>query len=59
MQKMEDTFNFTDRLAYLEELKSYPFNAVWDYYCEKNGVPQREQWLNDVHTYEKDVLGTR
>ena len=35
----ERDFNFTSRLAILEELKTLPFCAEWDYYCEKNGVP--------------------
>ena len=43
----------------LEELKSYPFGAVWDYYCEKNNVPVRENWLKEVKAYEKEVLSKR
>ena len=26
--------DFSSRLALLEELKSMPFSAVWDYYCQ-------------------------
>ncbi|NMO97811.1 L-rhamnose isomerase [Paenibacillus lemnae] len=48
--------DYTTRLALLEEFKSYPFGAVWDYYCEKNGVPVREEWLTEVKAYEKEVL---
>lgn len=59
LQKMETNGDFTSRLALTEEYKSYPFGAVWDYFCEKNGVPVKESWLNDVKTYEKDVLNKR
>jgi L-rhamnose isomerase len=48
--------DYTTRLALMEEFKSYPFGAVWDYYCAKMGVPVREQWLAEVKDYEKEVL---
>jgi L-rhamnose isomerase len=48
--------DFTTRLVMLEELKSYPFGAIWDYYCEKMGVAVRESWLPEVKKYETDVL---
>ena len=59
LKKAETEFDFTTRLALAEELKCYPFAAVWDYYCEKEGVPVREKWLSDVRAYEKDVLADR
>src|SRR5690606_28115141 len=37
----EEGRNF-ERLALLEELKTKPFGAVWDYYCQKNDVPAAE-----------------
>ncbi|MGY5344248.1 L-rhamnose isomerase [Paenibacillus glucanolyticus] len=48
--------DYTTRLALMEEFKSYPFGAVWDYYCERMGVPVREEWLSEVKRYEQDVL---
>ena len=48
--------DYTTRLALLEELKSYPFGAVWDYYCLQNNVPVREKWLEEVRQYEENVL---
>jgi L-rhamnose isomerase len=51
--------DYTSRLALLEELKSYPFAAVWDKYCEECGVPERDAWLGEVKTYEKDILSKR
>jgi L-rhamnose isomerase len=49
----------TVRLALQEEAKSMPFGAVWDYYCESNGVPVSEAWLAEVKRYERDVLSKR
>ncbi|MFC5406426.1 L-rhamnose isomerase [Cohnella soli] len=51
--------DYTTRLALTEEFKSYPFGAVWDYYCEKMGVPVREDWLSEVKAYEREVLSQR
>jgi len=51
--------DYTTRLALTEEFKSYPFGAVWDYYCASKGVPVREAWLAEVKAYERDVLTRR
>jgi L-rhamnose isomerase len=48
--------DYTTRLALAEEFKSYPFGAVWDYYCAQKGVPVREAWLPEVKRYEQEVL---
>ena len=42
-----------------EELKIYPFGDVWNYFCEVNGVPERENWFQEVKRYEEDVLSKR
>ena len=49
----------TTRLALLEEAKSLPFAAVWDYYCEREDVPVGEKWLTEVKRHERDVLSRR
>ena len=55
LMKLELAGDYTSRLAMLEELKSYPFAAVWDYYCEAMGVPVREAWLSEIKDYEREV----
>lgn len=59
LKDAEESFDFTTRLAMLEELKSCPWQAVWDYYCKEQEVPVGSQWLTDVKTYESDVLSKR
>ena len=59
LRKLETEFNFSKRLALLEELKTAPFGPVWDYYCEKNGAPVGEKWIAECEQYEKDVLSKR
>lgn len=51
----ENEQNF-ERLAMLEELKTKPFGAVWDYYCMKEGVPAGDKYIEEIRQYEKDVL---
>ncbi|ALA44554.1 MULTISPECIES: L-rhamnose isomerase [Paenibacillus] len=56
LKQAEEERDFTTRLALVEEFKSYPFGAIWDYYCAQNGVPVREEWLAEVKNYEQQVL---
>ncbi|WP_239255638.1 L-rhamnose isomerase [Listeria ilorinensis] len=59
LKKVELDGDFTKRLALTEELKDFPFGAIWDYYCAKSGVPVRAEWLKEVEQYEKEVLTKR
>lgn len=59
LKQLQEKGNFTERLALMEEFKTYPFGAIWDYYCEQMGVPVKETWLEDVKKYEKEVLSQR
>ena len=49
----------TARLALQEEAKSLPFGAVWDYFCETQGVTAGEAWLAEVKAFENNVLSKR
>ncbi|HDQ00022.1 MAG TPA: L-rhamnose isomerase [bacterium] len=55
----EEKSDYFARLALLDELKTMPFGAVWDYYCLKNDVPVGEELISAVHRYEMDVLTKR
>lgn len=59
LREAENNGDYTTRLALQEEAKSMPFGAIWDYYCEKQGVPVGTAWLDEVKQYEKDVLSKR
>ncbi len=59
LRKVENAGDFTSRLALLEEQKTLPLGAVWDYYCQKSNVPAARAWLDEVKKYEKDVLSKR
>lgn len=59
LKKMQDEADYTDMMMQMEELKTYPFGDVWDYVCEQNSVPVKEDWMKVVKDYEKDVLSKR
>ncbi|CAM3088850.1 L-rhamnose isomerase [Sporolactobacillus spathodeae] len=59
LKKTELEGDYTKRLALTEELKSYPFGAVWDYYCQESGVPVGASWLKEIRNYENKVLINR
>ncbi len=59
LQEYENKNDFTSRLAILEEFKTMPFNAIWDYYCVMQDVPPGWEWLDSVKQYEKNVLLNR
>lgn len=59
MKQMELSGDFTGRLAFLEELKSMPWQAVWEEFCRRNSVPGDLAWLDQVRRYEKKILEER
>jgi L-rhamnose isomerase len=59
LRAAEKDGNAFDRLAYREEAKSMPFGAVWNAYCESQGVPAGADWIGEIARYEKDVLHAR
>jgi len=58
-EQLELAGDYTGRLAQMEEQKSLPFGAVWDYYCMTRGVPVGGAWLDEIRRYETDVLTER
>ncbi|HET6450743.1 MAG TPA: L-rhamnose isomerase [Spirochaetia bacterium] len=59
LRREEAAGNLTRRLGLLEEIKDLPFGAVWDRFCEQQGVPAGAGWLDQIADYERSVLSTR
>lgn len=59
LAKLQEERRFTELLMQQEELKTYPFGDVWDYFCEKLGAPVKESWFAEVKKYEAEVLAKR
>ena len=59
LRKYEDEGKLFQRLALLEEEKTLPFGAVYDYFNLKNNIPVGEAYIADVEQYENEVLSKR
>ena len=59
LSQLEADGDFTARLGLLEEYKTLPVGAVWDYYCLQQSVPVGTAWLDEVKNYEKTTLAAR
>ncbi len=59
LRRYEDEGKNFQRLALLEEAKSLPFGAVYDYFNLKNNVPVGEEYISNIEQYEKDVTSKR
>ncbi len=59
LRQYEDRGQHFERLALLEEAKSLPFGAVFDYFNLKNNVPVGEEFIPAIQDYEKNVTSKR
>jgi len=59
LRQLEQSCDYTGRLALFEEIKTLPLGAVWDHYCATASVPVGLAWLEAVRKYEADVLAKR
>ena len=59
LRKYEAAGQGFQRLALLEEAKTLPFGAVFDYFNYKNNVPVGEEFISAIEQYEKDVTSKR
>lgn len=48
-----------ERMAYLEELKAMPWNTLYNYYCNKQGVPVGDAYIRQIQEYEADITSKR
>lgn len=47
------------RLAWLEELKALPWNALYSYYCDQQGVPVGDEYIREIEAYEDQITSKR
>lgn len=59
LKDYEEKGKFFERLALLEIMKTKPYGAVWDYYCQRSGVPVGVDYIINIQQYENDVLAKR
>ncbi len=59
LREYEENGLYFERLALMEEAKSKPSGAVWDYHCLMNDVPVAENYIPEIQKYEREVLSGR
>lgn len=59
LKEMELAGDYTARLLLLEELKTMPFQVVWDYYCFLHNVPIGLALLEEIKNYEARIQNQR
>ncbi len=48
-----------ERMAYLEELKAMPWNALYNYYCMQQGVPVGDAYIKEIQEYGEQIIFKR
>ncbi len=59
LEELEKEDKRFERMAYLEELKSMPWSAVYNYYCQKQHVPVGDAYIREIQEYEGQVTSKR
>ena len=59
LKNAENSGDYAARLGIFEELKTMPFTAIWNAYCERHDVPAGMDFLKEVKKYENDVTSKR
>jgi L-rhamnose isomerase len=54
LKEYEEERDYLRRLTLLEEMKSLPWSAIWDWYCSKNDVQVGQGWVNRVRGTERE-----
>ena len=57
LKELQDKADFTSLMVEQEKYKTLPFGAVWEEYLERQNL--KEDYLNDIKQYEKEVLNKR
>lgn len=55
LTNLQKAHKLTEVLMLQEEIKTYPFGDVWNYFCEQNGLPVQEDWFEEIDKYEEEV----
>ncbi|MDR0249146.1 MAG: L-rhamnose isomerase [Oscillospiraceae bacterium] len=60
LRALQDTGNFTEKMALAEEVKTLPFGDVWEEYCRRENVAASDTvWHEDIKRYEEEILKGR
>lgn len=59
LKEAQDSYDHTKTLALQEEIKTLPWQEVWNEYLKKYGYVDDETWYKEIKEYEKEILKER
>lgn len=59
LKEAQDSYDHTKTLALQEEIKTLPWQEVWNEYLRKYGYVDDETWYKEIKEYEKEILKER
>ena len=59
LTELQNDEKFTKLMVMQEQFKMMPAEAVWNEFCERNGVPSDGSFMDEIEKYEKEVLFKR
>ncbi|MDZ4200493.1 MAG: L-rhamnose isomerase [Kiritimatiellia bacterium] len=59
LQDLEAQGRHAEKLAWMEEMKTFPFGGVWEELCRRDGVAPGPEWMETVRQHEASVLSGR
>ena len=59
LKEAQDTYNHTRTLALQEEIKTLPWQEVWNEYLSRNGYVDDASWYEEIKEYENEILKER
>ena len=59
LAQLQEEGKLTQLMMQQEEMKTYPMGDVWNYFCEKNGVPVGVKWFEDCEKYAGSRAGMK
>ena len=59
LTELQNDEKFTKLMVMQEQFKMMPAEAVWNEFCERNGVPSDGSFMDEIEKYEKAVLFKR
>ncbi len=58
LKELQDTCQFSRKMAVMEDCKTLPFGDIWAEYCAQCGVPA-DNYYDEIEKYEAEVLAKR
>ncbi|MDD2648467.1 MAG: L-rhamnose isomerase [Eubacteriales bacterium] len=59
LMRLQENGEHTELLMLQEECRLLPVEAVWEEFCRRMGVKEKENWFDDIKEYERKLSAER